>query len=62
MIKVKEANKMTYDIYVNGEHETSLYFIDDVVDYVNRMGLTIVNESEYYEFHYINIYCERDED
>lgn len=53
---------MTYDIYVNGEHETSLYFIDDVVDYVNRMGLTIVNESEYYEFHYINIYCERDED
>lgn len=42
---------MTYDIYVNGEHETSLYFIDDVVDYVVD-----------YELHYINIYCERDED
>lgn len=53
---------MTYDIYVNGEHETALYFIDDVVDYVNRMGLTIVGEVEHYELHYINIYCERNED
>ncbi len=26
---------MTYDIYVNGEYETELYFIDDVVDYIN---------------------------
>lgn len=51
---------MTYDIYVNGEHETALYFIDDVVDYVSRMGLTIVDEVEHINFGYINIYCERD--
>lgn len=51
---------MTYDIYVNGEHETELYFIDDVVDYVNRMGLTIVDEAEHIDNVYINIYCERD--
>lgn len=51
---------MSYDIYVNGEHETTLYFIGDVVDYVNRMGLTIVDEVERIRLGYIDIYCEED--
>lgn len=51
---------MIYDIYVNGEYEKEFYFIDDVVEYVNRMGLTIVDEVEHYKLHYINIYCERE--
>lgn len=51
---------MSYDIYVNGEYEREVYFIDDVVDYIIRNGLTIVDEVEHIEFGYINIYCERD--
>lgn len=51
---------MNYDIYVNDEHEITLYFIGDVVDYINRMGLTIVDEQEHIKFGYINIYCEED--
>lgn len=51
---------MSYEIYVNDEHETTLYFIGDVVDYVNRMGLTIVDEVEHLKLDYINIYCEED--
>lgn len=49
---------MTYDIYVKDEHKRTFYFIDDVVDYVNRMGLTIIDEVEHLENYYINIYCE----
>lgn len=33
---------------------------NDVVDYVNRMGLIIVDEVEHINFGYINIYCEED--
>ncbi len=49
---------MTYYIYVHGELEKELDFIDEVVDYVNKMGLFIVNEVEQYHLHCINIYCE----
>lgn len=51
---------MIYDIYVNGEYQRQLYFIGDVVDYVNRMGLTIIDEVEHIKFAYINLYCEED--
>lgn len=51
---------MSYDIYVNGEYETTLYLLSDVVDYVNDYGLTMIDENEQLSNGRIILYCEED--
>lgn len=48
---------MTYKIYVDGEYDNEFGFIIDVLNYINQIGLTICDEVEHYEQHYISIYC-----
>ncbi len=51
---------MHYNIYVNGECVNTLYSIMDVVDYVNCLGLFIVDENEHRETYncYVDLICE----
>ena len=56
----KEVLIMYYNIYVNGECVNTLYSIMDVVDYVNCLGLFIVEENENREVNncYVDLICE----
>ena len=49
---------MTYDIYIYGELDCTLYTITDVFEYLNELGLVIINESELCEYNTVKIYCE----
>lgn len=57
-ISLKEAIKMSYEVYVNGKLEISVLSIEDLMYYIQVNGLSIIEENEDLENNVITIDCE----